>query len=131
MAAIEAGRFAEEIVAVTVPQRKGDPLVVSRDERPRKDTSLESLGRLKPAFRAGGTVTAGNASGINDGAAAVLLMSSDRARQLGLRPWVRIVASAAAGVEPRTMGYGPIPATTQGVAACRPRDRAHRAGGAE
>jgi len=115
VAAIEAGRFAEEIVAVTVPQRKGDPLVVNRDERPRKDTSLESLGRLKPAFRVGGTVTAGNASGINDGAAAVLLMSSDRARELGLRPWVRIVASAAAGVEPRTMGYGPIPATRKAL----------------
>jgi 3-oxoadipyl-CoA thiolase len=119
VAAIESGRFAEEIVAVTIPQRKGDPLVVDRDERPRKDTSLESLSRLKPAFRTGGTVTAGNASGINDGAAAVVLTSAERARQLGLRPWVRIVASAAAGVEPRTMGYGPIPATRKAL---------HRAG---
>jgi len=115
IAAIESGTFAEEIIAVTVPQRKGDPVVVDRDERPRKDTSLESLARLKPAFRSGGTVTAGNASGINDGAAAVLLMSSERARQLGQRPWVRIVASAAAGVEPRTMGYGPIPATRKAL----------------
>jgi 3-oxoadipyl-CoA thiolase len=119
VAAAESGRFAEEIVAVTIPQRKGDPLVVDRDERPRKDTSLESLSRLKPAFRTGGTVTAGNASGINDGAAAVVLTSAERARQLGLRPWVRIVASAAAGVEPRTMGYGPIPATRKAL---------HRAG---
>jgi 3-oxoadipyl-CoA thiolase len=115
VAAIESGTFAEEIVAVAVPQRKGDPLLVDRDERPRKDTSLESLARLKPAFRSGGTVTAGNASGINDGAAAVLLMSSERARQLGQRPWVRIVASAAAGVDPRTMGYGPIPATRKAL----------------
>jgi 3-oxoadipyl-CoA thiolase len=115
VAAIESGTFAEEIVAVAVPQRKGDPLMVDRDERPRKDTSLESLARLKPAFRSGGTVTAGNASGINDGAAAVLLMSSERARQLGQRPWVRIVASAAAGVDPRTMGYGPIPATRKAL----------------
>jgi 3-oxoadipyl-CoA thiolase len=115
VAAIESGTFAEEIVAVPVPQRKGDPLLVDRDERPRKDTSLESLARLKPAFRSGGTVTAGNASGINDGAAAVLLMSSERARQIGQRPWVRIVASAAAGVDPRTMGYGPIPATRKAL----------------
>ncbi len=115
VAAIESGRFAEEIVAVTIPQRKGDPQLVDRDERPRKDTSLESLARLRPAFRTGGTVTAGNASGINDGAAAVLLMSSERAQQLGLRPWVRIVSSAAAGVEPRTMGYGPIPATRKAL----------------
>jgi 3-oxoadipyl-CoA thiolase len=115
VAAIESGTFAEEIVPVTVPQRKGDPVIVDRDERPRKDTSLESLARLKPAFRAGGTVTAGNASGINDGAAAVLLMSAERARQLGIKPWARVVASAAAGVEPRTMGYGPIPATRKAL----------------
>ena len=115
VAAIESGRFAEEIVPVSVPQRKGDPVIVDHDERPRKDTSLESLARLRPAFRQGGTVTAGNASGINDGAAAVLLMSAERARQLGLKPWARVVASAAAGVEPRTMGYGPIPATRKAL----------------
>ncbi|OGT27617.1 MAG: beta-ketoadipyl CoA thiolase, partial [Gammaproteobacteria bacterium RBG_16_66_13] len=115
VAAIESGKFTEEIVPVQVPQRKGDPLTVDRDERPRKDTSLESLGRLKPAFRSGGTVTAGNSSGINDGAAAVLMMSAERASQLGLKPWARVVASAAAGVEPRTMGYGPIPATRKAL----------------
>jgi 3-oxoadipyl-CoA thiolase len=115
VAAIESGRFAEEIVPVSVPQRKGDPVIVDHDERPRKDTSLESLARLRPAFRQGGTVTAGNASGINDGAAAVLLMSAERAKQLGLKPWARVVASAAAGVEPRTMGYGPIPATRKAL----------------
>ncbi len=115
IAAIDSGRFAEEIVPVVVPQRKGDPLVVDTDERPRRDTSLEALARLRPAFRKGGTVTAGNASGINDGAAAVLVMSAERAQALGLKPWVRVVASAAAGVEPRTMGYGPIPATRKAL----------------
>jgi 3-oxoadipyl-CoA thiolase len=115
-AAIESGRFAEEIVPVTIPQRKGDPLVVSRDEHPRPDTTLEGLARLKPAFRKDGTVTAGNASGINDGAAAVLLMRADRAAELGLRPMARVVASAAAGVEPRVMGLGPVPATRKALA---------------
>ncbi|HEY5606348.1 MAG TPA: acetyl-CoA C-acyltransferase, partial [Thermoplasmata archaeon] len=111
----ESGRFAEEIVPVPVPQRKGEPVLVARDEHPRPDTSLEALSRLRPAFREGGTVTAGNSSGINDGAAAVLLMSDGKARELGLRPLVRIVASAAAGVEPRTMGIGPIPATRKAL----------------
>ncbi len=115
IAAIDSGRFAEEIVPVQVPQRKGDPIIVDTDERPRRDTSLEKLARLRPAFRPEGTVTAGNASGINDGAAAVLLMSAEKARQLGIKPWVRVVASAAAGVEPRTMGYGPIPATRKAL----------------
>jgi acetyl-CoA acetyltransferase family protein len=96
---------------VAVPQRKGEPRIVSTDERPRRDTSLESLARLKPAFRKGGTVTAGNSSGLNDGAAAVLIMSAERAGQLGLKPLVRLVASAAAGVPPRLMGLGPVPAT--------------------
>jgi acetyl-CoA acetyltransferases len=85
--------------------------MVTTDERPRRDTSLESLARLKPAFRKDGTVTAGNSSGLNDGAAAVLVMSAERARQLGLKPLVRLVASAAAGVPPRIMGMGPVPAT--------------------
>ena len=111
IAAIDSGRFGEEIMPVRVPQRRGEPLMVDTDERPRRDTSLDALAKLKPAYRSNGTVTAGNASGINDGAAAVLLMSRERAEQLGIRPWVRVVASAAAGVEPRTMGYGPIPAT--------------------
>lgn len=113
--AIDSGRFAEEIVAVTIPQRKGDPLVVDTDERPRRDTSMEKLARLRPAFRSGGTVTAGNASGVNDGAAAVLLMSAEKAEASGLKPLVRVVSSAAAGVMPRTMGYGPIPATRKAL----------------
>lgn len=116
LAAIDSGRFAEEIVPVPIPQRRGNPVLVDRDERPRRDTSLESLARLKPSFREGGTVTAGNSSGINDGAAALLLMSDDRARALGLKPMVRIVASAAAGVPPRVMGLGPVPATRKALA---------------
>jgi len=100
---------------VSVPQRKGDPLLVTTDERPRRDTSLESLARLRPAFRKDGTVTAGNSSGLNDGAAALLLMSADKARDLGQKPLARIVAAAAAGVQPRTMGYGPVPATRKAL----------------
>jgi acetyl-CoA acetyltransferase family protein len=112
VAAIDSGKFAHEIVPVTVPQKRGAPVEVATDERPRRDTSMESLARLKPAFRSeGGTVTAGNSSGLNDGAAALLVMSDERAAALKLRPMARIVASAAAGVEPRVMGYGPIPAT--------------------
>jgi len=111
IAAIDSGRFAEEIVPVSIPRRKGDPIIVDTDERPRRDSSLEVLARLRPAFRSNGTVTAGNASGVNDGAAAVLLMSAEKASELGLKPMVRVVSSAAAGVEPRTMGYGPVPAT--------------------
>ncbi len=116
IAAIDSGKFAEEIVPVTIPQRKGEPKVVDTDERPRRDTTLESLARLKPAFREGGTVTAGNSSGLNDGAAALLVMSEARARQLGLKPMARLVASAAAGVPPRTMGLGPVPATRKALA---------------
>jgi 3-oxoadipyl-CoA thiolase len=115
LAAIESGKFAEEIVPVIIPQRRGDPVLVSRDEHPRADTSLAALGRLRPAFRKDGSVTAGNASGINDGAAALLLVSDRQAAQLGLRPLARVVASAAAGVEPRTMGLGPIPATRKAL----------------
>jgi 3-oxoadipyl-CoA thiolase len=116
IAAIDSGRFAEEIVPVPVPQRKGDPVMVTTDERPRRDTSLESLARLRPAFRKDGSVTAGNSSGLNDGAAAVLLMSAEKARQLGLKPLARIVAAAAAGVPPRTMGIGPVPAARKALA---------------
>jgi 3-oxoadipyl-CoA thiolase len=116
IAAIDSGKFAEEILPVPVPQKKGDPLQVTTDERPRRDTTLESLARLKPAFRAeGGTVTAGNSSGLNDGAAALLLLSAQRAAQLKLKPLARIVASAAAGVPPRVMGYGPVPATKKAL----------------
>ena len=114
--AIDSGRFAEEVVPVPVPQRKGDPLLVAVDERPRRDTTAESLGRLKPAFRKDGTVTAGNSSGLNDGAAALVLTSDAYAARHGLRPMARIVASAAAGVPPRTMGLGPVPAVRKVLA---------------
>ncbi|KOR29369.1 acetyl-CoA acetyltransferase, partial [Achromatium sp. WMS1] len=110
-AAQKVGLFTEEIVKVTVPQRKGEPLIFAQDEFPRVDTTIESLAKLKPAFTKDGTVTAGNASGINDGAAAVLVMSAKRAANLGLKPMARIVASASAGVDPAIMGTGPIPAT--------------------
>jgi 3-oxoadipyl-CoA thiolase len=120
-AAIEAGRFRDEIVPVPVPQRKGPPLFVDTDEHPRIEidadgkvrltTSFEGLAKLRPAFRSNGTVTAGNASGINDGAAALLLTSEEKAQELGLQPMARWVGSAISGVDPRTMGYGPIPAT--------------------
>ncbi|MEW5938225.1 MAG: acetyl-CoA C-acyltransferase [Chloroflexota bacterium] len=115
VAAIDSGRFAQEIVPVVIPQKKGDPKIVDTDERPRRDTTMESLGRLKPAFRTGGTVTAGNSSGLNDGAAALLVMSAERAKSLGLKPLARWVASASAGVPPRVMGYGPIPATIKAL----------------
>jgi len=115
IAAIDSGKFAEEIVPVIVPQKKGDPKVVDTDERPRRDTTLESLAKLKPAFREGGTVTAGNSSGLNDGAAALLIMSEEKAKELGLNPLARLVAAAAAGVPPRTMGLGPVPATRKAL----------------
>jgi 3-oxoadipyl-CoA thiolase len=116
IAAIDAGRFSEEIVPVLVAQRKGEALRVATDERPRRDTSLEALERLKPAFRKGGSVTAGNSSGMNDGAAAVLLMSAERAQRLGKKPMARWVASGAAGVPPRIMGMGPVPAARKALA---------------
>ncbi len=110
-AALEAGRFRDEIVPVEIPQRRGDPLVVAEDEHLRPGTTLEDLARLRPVFRSGGTVTAGNASGINDGAAALLVVSGERGRELGLTPLARVLGSAVAGVEPHRMGVGPIPAT--------------------
>ncbi len=116
VAAIEAGRFAEQIVPVTVPQPRGEPIVVARDEHPRADTSAEALARLRPAFRDGGTVTAGNSSGINDGASALVVLESDLARQLGIPPLVRIVSTAIAGVDPAVMGLGPIPAVRKALA---------------
>ncbi len=114
-AAIEAGRFAGQLVPVSVPGRKGAVTVVDRDEHPR-ETSLDALAGLKPAFKAGGTVTAGNSSGINDGAAALLLVEADRARELGLRPLARVVATAVAGVHPDVMGIGPVPAVRKVLA---------------
>jgi 3-oxoadipyl-CoA thiolase len=115
IAAIDTGKFEAEIVPVSVPQRKGDPLLVATDQRPRRDTSMEALGRLRPAFRKDGTVTAGNSSGLNDGAAAVLLMSAEKAEELDMKPMARIVATAAAGVNPRTMGIGPVPTTRKAL----------------
>ena len=109
-AAIAAGRFDGQLVPVTIPQRKGDPVVVSRDEHPRADTTAEALARLRPAFREGGSVTAGNASGINDGASALLLVEAERGRAMGLHLVARILATAVAGVDPRVMGIGPVPA---------------------
>lgn len=122
--AINAGRFRAETVPVTIPQRRGDPIIVETDEHPRirktadgyvLDTSLEVLAKLPAAFRKGGTVTAGNSSGINDGAAALLLMSAEKASELNLKPMARWIASASAGVDPRTMGLGPIPATRKAL----------------
>lgn len=120
VAAINQGKFKAEIAPIAVPQRKGEPILVDTDEYPRYrsendgyvlDTNLEQLARLRPAFRKGGTVTAGNSSGINDGAAALLLMSRAKAGELGYQPIARWVGSAAAGVDPGVMGYGPVPAT--------------------
>jgi acetyl-CoA C-acetyltransferase len=112
-AAQKAGRFDDEIVPVEIPQRKGDPVVFSKDEFPRAGTTAEKLGKLRPAFDREGTVTAGNASGINDGAAAVVVMSESKAKELGLKPMARIAAFASAGVDPAIMGTGPIPASTK------------------
>ncbi|MDR0852194.1 MAG: thiolase family protein [Clostridiales Family XIII bacterium] len=109
-AAIAAGRFKDEIIPVTIKQRKGDPIIFDTDEFP-KQTSLEKLASLKPAFKEGGCVTPGNASGRNDGAAAVLIMARDKADELGLKPLARLVAFANAGTDPRIMGIGPVPAT--------------------
>ena len=111
VAAQTAGRFAAEITPVLIPQRKGEPLTVDQDEQPRASTTLESLGKLRPAFKNDGTVTAGNASSLNDGAAAVMLMSADKARELGLPALARIAAHASSGVDPAIMGIGPVSAT--------------------
>lgn len=110
-AAIKEGRFKEEIFPYQVPQRKGDPKTVDQDEHVRFGLKIEDLARLKPAFKKGGTVTAGNASGINDGASAVVLMSADKAKELGCKPMARLLSQGVAGVEPELMGYGPAPAT--------------------
>jgi 3-oxoadipyl-CoA thiolase len=115
VAAIEGGLFDDQIVPVEVPQRKGDPVAVSRDEHPRADTSIEALARLRPAFREGGSVTAGSSSGINDGASALLVVEADRARALGLQPMARVIATAVAGVDPAIMGIGPVPASRKAL----------------
>src|SRR2546428_7134915 len=112
IAAIEAGTFASEIVAVPIPQKASGPRLVSRDEPPRPDTSLKALGKLPPVYREGGTVTAGDSSGTSGGAAAVLMTSGRKARELRLRPLVRIVSSAPAGDDPRAIGLRPVPATS-------------------
>ena len=110
VAAIEAGRFADQIVPVTVPQPKGEPIVVDRDEHPRADTSAEALARLRQAFRGSGSVTAGNSSGINDGAGATVVVEAGLARSLALQPLARVISTAVAGVDPAIMGVGPVPA---------------------
>lgn len=110
LAAIAEGRFAEEIVPVKIPQRKGDPIIFGTDEYPRAGVTAESLAKLRPAFKKDGTVTAGNSSGINDGAAALVLMTETKAQELGIEPLATFAAAAIAGVEPRIMGYGPVSA---------------------
>jgi acetyl-CoA acyltransferase len=107
----ENGRLAQEIAPVTIPRRKGDPVIVDKDEHPRGDTTLEQLAKLSTPFRKDGTVTAGNASGVNDGAAALIIASEEAARRYGLEPIARVLGGAAAGVPPRIMGIGPVPAT--------------------
>jgi 3-oxoadipyl-CoA thiolase len=115
VAAADAGRFDDEIVTVEVPQPKGDPVTVHADEGPRPDTTAERLAGLRPVFREGGSVTAGNSSQINDGAAALVLTSEERARELGREPLARIVSSASAGVDPAYMGIGPVPSTRRAL----------------
>ena len=110
-AAIKAGKFADEIVAVEIPQRKGDPIVFDTDEYPRFGATAEGMAKLKPAFKKDGTVTAGNASGINDGAAALVIMSEDKAKELGLKPMATILSYGSKGLDPAIMGYGPFYAT--------------------
>ena len=114
--AIKNGRFKDEIVPVEIPQRKGDPVIVDTDEFPRFGATMESFAKLKPAFKKDGTVTAGTSSGINDGAAAVVVMSKEKADELGIKPLATIVSYASAGVDPKIMGYGPVPASKKALA---------------
>ncbi|AQQ53669.1 acetyl-CoA C-acetyltransferase [Planococcus lenghuensis] len=114
-AAIDAGKFKDEIVPVEIPQRKGDPVVFDTDEYPRRGTTAESLGKLRPAFKKEGSVTAGNASGINDGAAAVVVMSKAKAEELGLTPLATVIANGSAGVDPAVMGIGPVEAVRKAL----------------
>jgi acetyl-CoA C-acetyltransferase len=113
--AIKEGKFRQEIMPFEVPQRRGDPKIVDTDEHPRPETTLADLARLKPAFKKDGTVTAGNASGINDGSAGVLLMAAEKARELGISPLARVVSYAVAGVHPDIMGIGPVPSTRKAL----------------
>jgi acetyl-CoA acyltransferase len=115
-AAQSGGRFDREIAPLEIPQKRGDAKVVDKDEFIRPTTTIEGLAKLKPAFRAGGSVTAGNSSGINDGAAALLIASADAVRKYNLSPLARVVTSAVAGVEPRVMGLGPVPSTRKALA---------------
>ena len=115
MAAVEAGRFKEEIIPVEIPQRRGEPLIFDTDEFPRKDASLESLSKLRPAFQKDGSVTAGNSSGINDGAAAVVVMSAEKAKELGITALATIKSYASAGLDPKVMGCGPIYASRKAL----------------
>lgn len=114
-AAHEAGKFADELVSVSIPQRKADPIIVDQDEHPRPDTSLEKLAKLRTVFREGGTVTAGNASGINDGSCALLMCNEDTLKKYNLTPMARVVSHAVAGVNPQIMGIGPVPATQKAL----------------
>jgi len=114
-AAIQSGAMAEEIIPVAIPQRKGSPAVVDKDEHPRSDTTMEGLTALKPIVKPTGTITAGNAAGINDGACSLLIASESAAKKYGLTPKARIVASAVAGVAPRIMGIGPVPASSRAL----------------
>ncbi len=113
--AMNTGRFQDEIVPIVIPQKKGDPLVIDRDEMPRPGVTAASLGKLRPAFKADGSVTAANSSGINDGAALLLLMSDEKARELGLPILATLVDGASAGVDPSLMGYGPVPAVAKAL----------------
>ena len=112
----KSGKFADEIMPVTIPQRKGDPLVIDTDEYPRHGSTVEKMAKLRPAFKKDGTVTAGNASGINDGAAALIVMSKEKADELGLKYLCEIAGYGSAGVDPKVMGLGPIPATKKALA---------------
>jgi len=114
--AIKSGRFKDEIIPVEIPQRKGDPVIVDTDEFPRFGATIESLSKLKPAFKKDGTVTAATSSGINDGAAAVVIMSKEKADELGIKPLATIVSYASAGVDPKIMGYGPVPSSRKALA---------------
>ena len=114
-AAIAAGKFKEEIVPVEIPQRKGDPIIFDTDEFPRAGVTAESLGKLRPAFKKDGTVTAANASGLNDGAAMLILMSKEKADELGLKPMAKVLSYATHGIDPQIMGYGVVPATQKAL----------------